>query len=48
MHIDLETDRRIAEFKVGIWSVSGIDAMHKRVLFHDLLNLAAGHVRPQR
>jgi hypothetical protein len=38
---DLETDRRVAEFKVGIWSGSGTDAMRKRAVFHDLVNLAA-------
>lgn len=38
---DVETDRRVAEFKVGIWSGSGTDAMRKRAVFHDLVNLAA-------
>lgn len=36
---DLETDRRIAEFKLAIWS--GTDAMRKRGVFHDLVQLAA-------
>ena len=38
---DVETDRRVAEFKVGIWSGTGTDAMRKRTVFHDLVNLAA-------
>jgi hypothetical protein len=38
---DLETDRRVAEFKVGIWSGNGTDAMRKRTVFHDLVHLAA-------
>ena len=38
---DLETDRRVAEFKVGIWSGNGTDAMRKRTIFHDLVHLAA-------
>ena len=37
----METDRRVAEFKVGIWSGTGTDAMRKRTVFHDLVNLAA-------
>jgi hypothetical protein len=36
---DLETDRRVAEFKLGQWS--GTDAMRKRGVFHDLVHLAA-------
>lgn len=36
---DLETDRRVAEFKLAIWS--GTDAMRKRGVFHDLVHLAA-------
>lgn len=36
---DLETDRRVAEFKLARWS--GADAMRKRGVFHDLVHLAA-------
>lgn len=36
---DMETDRRIAEFKLSIWT--GRDAGRKRGLFHDLVHLAA-------
>ena len=36
---DLETDRRVAEFKLGRWR--GADAMRKRQLFKDLVHLAA-------
>ncbi|UOY01648.1 hypothetical protein [Blastococcus sp. PRF04-17] len=36
---DLETDRRVAEFKVAQWT--GADAMRKRTLFQDLVHLAA-------
>jgi len=36
---DLETDRRVAEFKLAVWS--GTDAMRKRGVFHDLVHLAA-------
>lgn len=36
---DVETDRRIAEFKLATWS--GTDAMRKRGVFHDLVHLAA-------
>lgn len=36
---DVEIDRRIAEFKLSVWS--GTDAMRKRGLFHDLVHLAA-------
>ncbi|MEW2384327.1 hypothetical protein AB0873_19860 [Micromonospora sp. NPDC047707] len=35
---DLETDRRIAEFKMSVWK--GADAMRKRGAFGDLVNLA--------
>lgn len=35
---DLETDRRIAEFKVAQWK--GADTMRKRGLFADLVHLA--------
>ncbi|SCF06481.1 hypothetical protein GA0070607_5095 [Micromonospora coriariae] len=35
---DLETDRRIAEFKVSVWK--GADAMRKRGVFADLVHLA--------
>ncbi len=38
---DVETDRRVAEFKVAIWSGHGTDAMRKRTVFHDLVHLAA-------
>ncbi|MDX6319012.1 MAG: hypothetical protein QOD35_2412 [Nocardioidaceae bacterium] len=38
---DLETDRRIAEFKLAVWSASGSDAMRKRGVFKDLVHLAA-------
>jgi len=36
---DLETDRRVAEFKMSVWS--GTDAMRKRGVFQDLVHLAA-------
>lgn len=36
---DLETDRRVAEFKLAQWT--GADAMRKRTLFQDLVHLAA-------
>ncbi len=36
---DIETDRRIAEFKLARWD--GHDAMRKRQLFKDLVHLAA-------
>jgi len=36
---DVETDRRIAEFKLARWD--GHDAMRKRQLFKDLVHLAA-------
>lgn len=36
---DLETDKRVAEFKLARWS--GADAMRKRQLFKDLAHLAA-------
>lgn len=36
---DLETDRRIAEFKLSNWA--GADAMRKRQAFKDLVHLAA-------
>ena len=35
---DLETDRRVAEFKVSVWT--GKDAMRKRGVFADLIHLA--------
>ena len=35
---DLETDRRVAEFKVSVWT--GRDAMRKRGVFADLVHLA--------
>ena len=35
---DLETDRRVAEFKVSVWT--GKDAMRKRGVFADLVHLA--------
>jgi hypothetical protein len=38
-HYDVETDRRVAEFKLAGWS--GTDAMRKRGIFHDLVHLAA-------
>ena len=38
---DLETDRRVAEFKLGVWSATGSDAMRKRGVFKDLVHLAA-------
>jgi hypothetical protein len=38
-HYDLETDRRIAEFKVAVWQ-SGSNVMRKRTLFADLVSLA--------
>ncbi len=36
---DLETNRRVAEFKLSHWK--GADAMRKRGVFHDLVHLAA-------
>jgi len=36
---DVETDRRVAEFKLAVWA--GTDAMRKRGVFHDLVHLAA-------
>lgn len=36
---DLETDRRVAEFKMARWK--GSDAMRKRQTFKDLVHLAA-------
>lgn len=38
---DVETDRQVAEFKIGIWSGNGTDAIRKRGAFHHLVNLAA-------
>lgn len=38
---DVETDRRVAEFKLAVWSGSGTDPMRKRAVFHDLVHLAA-------
>jgi hypothetical protein len=37
---DVETDRRIMEFKFGVWQ-SGSNAARKRAVFHDLVHLAA-------
>ncbi|MFC5179476.1 hypothetical protein [Nocardioides taihuensis] len=37
---DVETDRRIMEFKFGVWQ-PGSNADRKRGVFHDLLHLAA-------
>ncbi len=36
---DVETDRRVAEFKLAVWS--GTDATRKRGVFQDLVHLAA-------
>lgn len=36
---DLQTDRRVAEFKLSYWA--GADAMRKRGVFKDLVHLAA-------
>lgn len=36
---DVETNMRVAEFKLSLWS--GTDAMRKRGVFHDLVHLAA-------
>jgi hypothetical protein len=36
---DVETNVRVAEFKLSLWS--GTDAMRKRGVFHDLVHLAA-------
>ncbi len=38
-HDDLETDRRIAEFKVAVWQ-TGSNVMRKRTVFADLVSLA--------
>jgi hypothetical protein len=38
---DLETDQRVAEFKLAHSQWSGADAMRKRTLFRDLVHLAA-------
>lgn len=38
---DLETDRRVADFQVGVWT--GKDAIRKRMVFQDLVHLAANH-----
>lgn len=38
-HYDLETDRRIAEFKVAVWQ-TGSNVMRKRTVFADLVSLA--------
>lgn len=38
-HYDLETDRRIAEFKVAVWQ-TGSNVMRKRTVFADLVALA--------
>jgi hypothetical protein len=45
---DVETDRCIAEFKVGVWSPSGSDAMRKRGVVHDLVHLAAAAPKGDR
>lgn len=37
---DVETDRRVMEFKFGVWQ-PGSNAARKRGVFHDLLHLAA-------
>jgi hypothetical protein len=37
---DVETNRRVMEFKFGVWQ-SGSNADRKRGVFHDLLHLAA-------
>lgn len=37
---DLQTDRRIAEFKVAIWQRQSANVMRKRTLFADLVALA--------
>lgn len=37
---DVETDRRVMEFKFSIWQ-AGSNATRKRALFHDLVHLAA-------
>lgn len=42
---DLETDRRVAEFKLSEWK--GADSVRKRGLFKDLVHLAA-HEAPRR
>lgn len=36
---DVESDRRISEFKLAAWS--GTEAMRKRGVFHDFVHLAA-------
>ncbi|MFL6098978.1 MAG: hypothetical protein ACJ71T_03385 [Actinomycetales bacterium] len=38
---DLETDRRVADFQIGVWT--GKDAIRKRMVFQDLVHLAAHH-----
>jgi hypothetical protein len=38
---DLVTDRRVANFQVGVWT--GKDAIRKRMVFQDLVHLAAQH-----
>lgn len=38
---DLVTDRRVADFQVGVWT--GKDAIRKRMVFQDLVHLAAQH-----
>lgn len=37
---DVETDRRVMEFKFGVWQ-TGSNAARKRAVFHDLVHLAA-------
>lgn len=36
---DVETDRRVAEFKLSVWT--GHDVMRQRGVFHDLVHLAS-------
>jgi hypothetical protein len=38
---DLETDRRVADFQIGVWT--GKDAIRKRMVFQNLVHLAAHH-----
>lgn len=38
---DIETDRRVAEFKLAVWSASDADPARKRAVFQDLVHLAA-------
>jgi hypothetical protein len=43
---DLVTDRRVADFQVGVWT--GKDAIRKRMVFQDLVHLAAQHSSGRR